>query len=1072
MKYVLSIILLWAVNAGAEITQTWQFDHADTLKRILSSQGTGHSFSLAISETVKTPDNNKVICLKINTAPPESPDYNKQVIFVYAQGVGIGEKYRLSFDYKGSVSGRININASENTTPYRNLSKSAFRQLNVTPQWQKCILEFEIADNFHSPLAMPRLMIGKFPEKTELYIGPVTLERLNPMLPTALSPQWKIIMGSSSESSIPAAAKIIKLQNGTFSPTPNSGHYDPQNIATFYNEFTSPQEGMMQIGMAADWWFECFINGKPVYNTMKQGNVSAKFIPEDHIFNFPVRQGKNLLCVRVKSGSEGWKFVCDKVAFVADPFAEKLYTPRESQEFHSINPNKYLWIKPGTALDFSGIATTPAPAGSAGRLMVNAKGELVFEKEPAIPVRFLAFNWLLNGWRYGVHKWQKADVERFADNICRRGYNMVRFHFNDTFLMGYRIHQPPHKKLDEITIPQTVEEIDFDHGNLAVFDQLVAVFKKRGIYINLDLMSARTGYTMAYPWGIVKHEKSFKARLFTETTYRNHWRAAVQKLMDHVNPYTGLKLKDEPTIACINFLNEQDLRLADGLHFFTPRFREYLKAKYVSDAALSEAWNRRITFDTIGEIDDTMLRGNDQAAHDAGDFLIGAMSEMSDWFYQTLRAAGYPGLFTHWDMIMRMLEIPARSKMPVIAQHTYFAHPNQLPPANRIKKSRPNIYVNNHASDSMVDQISSINSSYFRAAAAARFLDRPYMITEYSHSSFNKFRHERGLYFGAYAALQGWSALTAHADTVSTTPDPFLNFESGLDPVSVASEAVTAFAFLRGDVTEASHSVGLRLSAQKLFPANYMSSIGDDYAKLAMVTKLGLLYPESKPLTPVGKFTPTLTLEPENFATLSVLQWYVKADNKGNGQSRKLFDLLRRQKIIDRQNPSDPEKLLFQSETGEITLNGQAETMQVTTPRLEGAIIKQNTPVKLGVMTVLSCSRPASIVAVALDKKETLQNAGRILLIVATNAFNTGAIFDSDQTRICYEVGNFPALVQTIQTTVSLKTTRNSQPKVYALNMDGTREQELHAEYQDGILKLSIDTSNFRYGTPYFEITY
>ena len=63
-------------------------------------------------------------------------------------------------------------------------------------------------------------------------------------------------------------------------------------------------------------------------------------------------------------------------------------------------------------------------------------------------------------------------------------------------------------------------------------------------------------------------------------------------------------------------------------------------------------------------------------------------------------------------------------------------------------------------------QGSSLSSSYFRSAAAVRFLDRPYMITEYSQSFPNQYRHERGLYFGSYAALQGWDNLTPHEDMV------------------------------------------------------------------------------------------------------------------------------------------------------------------------------------------------------------------------------------------------------------------------------------------------------------------
>ncbi|UKI34945.1 MAG: hypothetical protein L6W00_26090 [Lentisphaeria bacterium] len=97
-----------------------------------------------------------------------------------------------------------------------------------------------------------------------------------------------------------------------------------------------------------------------------------------------------------------------------------------------------------------------------------------------------------------------------------------------------------------------------------------------------------------------------------------------------------------------------------------------------------------------------------------------------------------------------------------------------------------------------------MNSSYFRSAATARFLDRPYLITEYSHSAFNRYRHERGLYFGSYAALQGWDNLTPHGQLLRLTVDPIWTFEQAMDPISRASEVAVALTFLRGGCTRSS----------------------------------------------------------------------------------------------------------------------------------------------------------------------------------------------------------------------------------------------------------------------------
>ena len=126
----------------------------------------------------------------------------------------------------------------------------------------------------------------------------------------------------------------------------------------------------------------------------------------------------------------------------------------------------------------------------------------------------------------------------------------------------------------------------------------------------------------------------------------------------------------------------------------------------------------------------------------------------------------------------------------------------------------------------------------------------------------------------------------------------------------------------------------------------------------------------------------------------------------------------------------------------------------------------------MSAMSINSCSVPASITAASLNSGDTLRSAKHILLIVATNAFNTGMIFDSPKMRICYESGNAPTLIQSVKAKIILDTANNSIPKVYALNMDGSRESELPVRFGNGRVILNLDTSKLKYGTPYFEIVY
>ncbi len=1040
---------------------------AETITNVSFFAAPGNTWQTSAAQEVKTPDGSPAFALKITASAPEAKAWHKQANFTWANAAEKGRKYRLTFHYKGSAPGKVIYHAARATAPYSAIPGSG-RELAVTAEWQKEVREFTIREFFPAPLAMPRFQAGLYPAGETLYLGPVTLERLDETYASLLTPEWQCAKGESLPvDRIPAGTRSVRLENDTF----DLGKAKESSAAVFYQEFDAPADGVMTLGMAADWRFECFVNGKLEYNTLKGGNAVHKFTPEDHVFNVPVRKGKNLVAVRVLAGSQGWRFVCGKVPPSANPELARLFKVEAGEAFRPVDADRFLEIKPGTALDFSDFVPRE-PAGTHGRVIVSPEGKPVFEKKPGEPVRFYSFNFmLLDMWRQRYHEWDHSAIDRFADAVMRRGYNQVRIHLPESFLIGYKLVTTSWRQntIADTLLPQTVAELEqtIDMGNLDRLDYLFAAFKKRGIYVNLDLAGNKM-ITRAF--AREKPGDGFKARLFFDAKFRNHWKLFTEYLMRRVNPYTQIAYKDDPVIMQINFINEQDLRFAAGLEYLTPLFRDWLRARYRSDAELAKAWGAPVTFGSVPDITEADLRPGDRRAEDIGTFLIETIREMTTWFYTTLRSAGYPGLVNHWDMIMRTLELPGRALLPCVAQHTYFAHPSGLPPRKLIEKSRTNSTVNNFHFDCFVGQGSSLDSSYFRAAAAARFLDRPYFITEFSHCGPNRYRHERGLYFSSYAALQDWDALTSHDTTVKLKIDPFLWFDNALDPISRANEALGMLIYLRRDVQAAPHSVALELKSKEMFPKHYLSAIGDDYAKLSLVTRLGLLYPEIKPLEPVGKASPDLTLTALDFVYLPVSQWYVSPDNFGGGKAEGLFRQLRQKGILPAGNPSDPGKGLYVSETGELTLRAAEKTMTVVTPRLEGAILKKNAPVKLDALEIFACDKPASIAAASLEREKSLRDAGRILLVITTNAFNSGQIFNTEELSICYESGNTPALIEAVKLELALSTNRREAPEAYALHFDGTRAESIPVSVENDRMLLRLDSSKLKFGAIFYEI--
>ena len=80
--------------------------------------------------------------------------------------------------------------------------------------------------------------------------------------------------------------------------------------AVLMQEFSAPDDGMMQIATGGDWFWNVRVNGRLVYSRM-QGNGKPATTSNYHYF-IPVRRGKNLMVVVLKGGSKKWMWCCGR----------------------------------------------------------------------------------------------------------------------------------------------------------------------------------------------------------------------------------------------------------------------------------------------------------------------------------------------------------------------------------------------------------------------------------------------------------------------------------------------------------------------------------------------------------------------------------------------------------------------------------------------------------------------------------------------------------------------------------------------------------------------------------------
>ncbi len=196
-------------------------------------------------------------------------------------------------------------------------------------------------------------------------------------------------------------------------------------------------------------------------------------------------------------------------------------------------------IAPDSALDVSFLMPESA---ARGRFVTAKEGHLVYTKGGR--ARFLGVSLLPPT---AFLEPERADA--LADRLARSGINLVRLGDLDTALGSER-------SLIDDTRDDTQH---FDTVALARLDHLIAALKNRGISVALELHGARlyrAGDGIAEPWLL---PPGGGPAYQLDPTIRKLALATARALLEHVNPETGLALRDDPVLAWVTLAGEQSL---------------------------------------------------------------------------------------------------------------------------------------------------------------------------------------------------------------------------------------------------------------------------------------------------------------------------------------------------------------------------------------------------------------------------------------------------------------------------------------------------------------------------------
>ena len=180
------------------------------------------------------------------------------------------------------------------------------------------------------------------------------------------------------------------------------------------------------------------------------------------------------------------------------------------------------------------------PLSEADRVTANGSKFMVGGQ----PYRF----WGVNITSSGAFA-SKVSMPGIASHARKMGINLVRFHHLDNPWGGSE---------GSIFVPNQSTR-NLNATTLDRLDFFIAELKRNGIYTNMNLNVSRTFNGLD---GVANADsiKDFaKGITIFDPQLINLQKEYAQQLLTHVNPYTGLKLADDPALAVVEIINENSI---------------------------------------------------------------------------------------------------------------------------------------------------------------------------------------------------------------------------------------------------------------------------------------------------------------------------------------------------------------------------------------------------------------------------------------------------------------------------------------------------------------------------------
>ncbi len=629
---------------------------------------------------------------------------------------------------------------------------------------------------------------------------------------------------------------------------------------------------------------------------------------------------------------------------------------------------------------------------------------------------------------FSAHYIDHEVADRLAERLWRLGYNALRIHHYEGELIdrqgGPGIHLRP-DKLDQL-------------------DYLFAALKKRGICLTTDLFVSRP-----VPAAVIYPEEKgdfgmdeYKMAVPVNQRAFEDFKAFARALLDHVNPYTGMRYADDPALAWLSLVNEGNPgnfigRLKGPLHDDWQRaWNAWLAGRYKDRAALTAALGK-LPDDQDPAKGNVPLQNVYAGSPAATVFNVFLAATELEFFKRTRRFLREElrcnALLTDLNAWTNPAQLQAvRGTFDYVDDHFYVDHPNFLERPWALPSSCPN-----------TSPVAG-GASGGRNCAFTRLFGKPFTITEFNYSSPGRFRGVGGILTGALGALQDWDGLWrfayAHNRNNIAEPGQLNYFDVSADPLNQAAERASLCLFLRGDLQPAAHAVAIGATTTQLLdsPANSRDK-SPPWNGLAWLARVGWSLDAPKP----GANHLTLQLGGGDI------------DPFTDEASASILGRFRERGWLPSANPSDPATNTFSNPNGQLTIDAPADTLTIDTPRTAGGFAPAGHKIETDAASIEILDTDATVWVSSLDNN-AIPVSSRLLITHLTDLQNTDTRYAGRDRKVLLDWGRLPHLVQAGRARITLRMEAPSAAKVYGLATSGRRLAEIPATASDQAGTLTI----------------